>query len=174
MLDVAVAYNRYKFLGNEFLTWLWYVIDNRIPVGGRDGALPGSVQIGNRIVLENNRNESVEHITIKGDDAGLEEGILALRKGAVVTELNLTYAVAANKWQFSIKGESLSISGLKTPETGSIESEDDTEGGILEKVYLVETVVSLLDALFSIFIKLRIAQDWEQNVVPQIRDWLKQ
>ena len=27
MLDVAVAYNRFKFLGEEFLTWLWFVID---------------------------------------------------------------------------------------------------------------------------------------------------
>ena len=27
MLDVAVAYNRYQFIGEEFLTWLWYVIE---------------------------------------------------------------------------------------------------------------------------------------------------
>ena len=27
MLDVAVAYNRYKFIGEEFLTWLWFLID---------------------------------------------------------------------------------------------------------------------------------------------------
>ena len=28
MLDLAVAYNRYRFLGDEFLTWLWYTIEN--------------------------------------------------------------------------------------------------------------------------------------------------
>ncbi len=28
MLDVAVAYSRYQFLGEEFLTWLWFVIEN--------------------------------------------------------------------------------------------------------------------------------------------------
>jgi len=27
MLDVSVAYNRYKFLGHEFLTWLWFMIE---------------------------------------------------------------------------------------------------------------------------------------------------
>ena len=27
MLDVAVAYRRYQFLGEEFLTWLWYVVE---------------------------------------------------------------------------------------------------------------------------------------------------
>ena len=27
MLDVSVSYNRYKFLGHEFLTWLWFLIE---------------------------------------------------------------------------------------------------------------------------------------------------
>lgn len=27
MLDVSVSYNRYKFLGYEFLTWLWFAIE---------------------------------------------------------------------------------------------------------------------------------------------------
>ena len=28
MLDVSVSYNRYKFIGHEFLTWLWFMIEN--------------------------------------------------------------------------------------------------------------------------------------------------
>jgi hypothetical protein len=27
MLDVSVSYNRYKFLGHEFLTWLWFLME---------------------------------------------------------------------------------------------------------------------------------------------------
>ena len=27
MLDIATAYNRYKFIGHEFLTWLLYLIE---------------------------------------------------------------------------------------------------------------------------------------------------
>jgi hypothetical protein len=73
MLDVAVAYNRYKFIGEEFLTWLWYIIDtsqNRLK--SIDNEID-SLEIGNRIVIENRKNESTERITIKGDNAGLEE-----------------------------------------------------------------------------------------------------
>ena len=27
MLDVAISYNRYMFLGHEHLTWLWFAIE---------------------------------------------------------------------------------------------------------------------------------------------------
>ena len=68
MLDVSVAYNRYKFLGHEFLTWLWYIIENdRSKLVNEDGEQI-SLEIGNRIVIENlNQDETVESITIKGN-----------------------------------------------------------------------------------------------------------
>ena len=28
MLDISIAYNRYKYLGHEFLTWLWFIMEN--------------------------------------------------------------------------------------------------------------------------------------------------
>ena len=85
MLDLAIAYTRYRFLGNEFLTWLWYLIENEkyfslLKSGETESADPFLLGIGNRLVLENRQNEGLETITIKGDDAGLEEGVLALRR----------------------------------------------------------------------------------------------
>ena len=78
MLDVAVAYNRYKFLGEEFLTWLGFVIEkDQKFIKDFDQDFVG-LEVGNRIVFENRSKESDERITIKGDGASLEEGILAL------------------------------------------------------------------------------------------------
>ena len=122
MLDVAVAYNRYRFLGDEFLTWLWFIIETQSDEIRNLDQDPFLLEIGNRMALENRRSNAVETITIKGDDAGLEEGIMALKKGALITELNLVFRIAEQKWQFSIKGESLNISGLKTPETARPET----------------------------------------------------
>ena len=81
MLDVAVSYNRYKFLGYEFLTWLWFTIDKDSNHLTEIFQKPITLQIGNRITLENRQNQAVETVTIKGDEAGLEEGMLALQKG---------------------------------------------------------------------------------------------
>lgn len=172
MLDVAVAYNRYKFLGEEFLTWLWYLIEkdqNLIKNFDKDFV---ALEVGNRIVFENRRKESDERITIKGDEANLEEGILALKKGALVTELNMVYRSGELRWQFTVKGESLNISSLITPKTDLPESTEDIEGAVLEKIFLYDRALELLDNLFKHFLKLRVSNTWQSKVVSNINDWI--
>ena len=173
MIDVAVAYNRYKFLGNEFLTWLWFTIDTNQHFFITVDETITSLYLGNRIVLENNINDASEIITIKGDDAGLEEGLLSLRKGAVVIEMNLSYKTENQEWKFTLKGESLSFSGLKVPETGPVETKDDIEGLVLEKAYLYEKVIDLVNRLFNVFLKLRSTVQWNQKTVPEIKKWIQ-
>ncbi len=122
MLDVAVAYNRFKFLGDEFLTWLWFVIEHDPAFLKNADPDLTSFEIGNRIVLEKKHKKTIERITIKGEEAGLEEARVALQNGALVAELNLVYRSAQQKWQFTLKGESLNLSGLKTPKIAPPES----------------------------------------------------
>ena len=173
MLDVAVAYNRYQFLGEEFLTWLWYVIEknqNLIKEFDNDFV---ALEIGNRIVFENRRKESGERITIKGDGASLEEGFLTLKKGALVTELNLVYKSAELTWQFTLKGENLNFSSLNLPSTGLPESDEDLEGFILEKTFLYDKILKFLDNIFIHFVKLRLSNHWQNKMVPKIRKWIQ-
>ena len=172
MLDVAVAYNRYKFIGEEFLTWLWFLIDtSQERLKSIDNEIDG-LEIGNRIVLENRKNKSVERITIKGDDAGLEEGILALKKGALVTELSLKYKSNNHEWKFSIKGESLNLSSLKTPSMALPETAEDLEGYVIEKKYLYEKIIKFIESAFLNYIKTRISNSWNKTEQPLIRQWV--
>ena len=171
MLDIAVAYNRYKFLGNEFLTWLWFMIENDQGSFRQHDPDLVSLTVGNRLVLENTLNNAKETVTIKGDNASLEEGLVALTKGSVVTEIHLSYKTGAQNWEFGLKGESLNISNLKLPETGPVETPDDLEGVVLEKVYLIEKVVVLVNNLFSHFIHLRLSNTWQNQTMYLIRKW---
>ena len=172
MLDVSVSYNRYKFIGHEFLTWLWFMVEKDPKRLSETVPKLEALQIGNRVKLENSRNRMLETITIKGDEAGLEEGILALQKGAVVTELNLECKINSHTWQFTLKGESLNIANLKTPATGPLEEKTDFEGKILEKTYLYGEAIQLIDTLFENYLKIRLSPDWKRSVIPQIRDWI--
>lgn len=172
MIDVSVSYNRYKFLGEEFLTWLWFVIEENPGLLNELDPEVGEVAIGNRIVLENRHQDTVESITIKGDDAGLEEGVISLRKGAVVTEMNLSYTSGDHQWLFNLKGESLSVSGLKPPETAPIDRKEDIEGAVLEKIYLFDRVFRFVDAVFGRFIQLRVSNAWLEQEVPGMREWI--
>jgi len=173
MLDVAIAYNRYKFLGEEFLTWLWYVIENKqILLKDFDPDFV-ALEVGNRIVFENRRKDSPERITIKGERAGLEEGILALNNGALVTELNMILRSAESVWQFTLKGESLNISSLNIPKTDLPESDEDLEGYVLEKLYFYDKVLQFLKNLFAYFSKLRLSNDWQSKETASIRKWIR-
>ena len=106
------------------------------------------------------------------DDAGLEEGLLALKKGALVTEMNLIYRSGDNTWQFNLKGESLNISSFKTPETAGTQTKEDIEGAVLEKIFLYEKVVRFVEGAFRYFVRLRISENWNKNIITQMKLWI--
>jgi hypothetical protein len=169
MLDVSVSYNRYKFIGHEFLTWLWYRIDQESEIVAEGG----SFQVGNRVVIENRLGaDSIETVTVRGDNAGMEEAYLALRKGALVTEMNMVFREGDQEWQFTLKGESLHLSSLKVPTTEIVKRSEEFEGAVLDKTYLVERVISAVRNTFSDFIKLRISETWKSTETERIRKWL--
>jgi len=173
MLDVALAYRRYQFLGEEFLTWVWYLIEKEPDCLPRIDKQLSALEIGRRMVLVNRRSgDNDETVTIKGEHADMGEGLLALKKGGMVAELHLIYRSGDNEWQFNLKGESLNISSLKVPETGKIESDDEIEGAVIEKIYLYGQIVKLVNALFQYFIKLRVGSKWENQITPAIREWI--
>jgi hypothetical protein len=174
MQDVAVSYNRYKFIGYEFLTWLWFSTEIETEYIKTLNPEMTDFKIGNRIVLEKHVKKTSETITIKGDDADLEEGILSLNKGALVTELQLIYKSDNQEWLFTIKGDGFSFSNLKLPQTGPIESKEDVDGYVLEKIYLMEKLMQWLDDLYIEFIHLRVDPNWNKTVVPKIKAWIDQ
>ncbi len=172
MLDISVAYNKYKFVGHEFLTWFWYVIENEPEQIDEAVKEKINFSLGNRIMLENSIHSATETITIKGNDAGLEEGLLALKKGAFVTEIHVVVSEDEKEWQFTLKGESLNICNLRLAETGQVENKDDIEGAILEKIFLYEKIIGWVDSIYGFFVKKRISPEWNNQVVPHIKKWI--
>jgi len=174
MLDIAVAYNRYKFIGYEFLTWLWFAIECSPGSLRSNNSDFGSISIGNRIVLENFTKDKTESITIKGDDPNLDAALLSLKNGALVTEINLVYKFNEQEWQFTLKGESFAITNLKTPQRGPVDTLEDTEGAVLEKAYLLEQILQYKDFLFNTFIHLRVSPAWKEKLIPELKNWVSE
>ena len=141
MLDIAVAYNRYRFIGYEFLTWLWFAIERNPALLQSPSGDSGNLNLGNRIVLENFTRDKTESITIKGDDPNFDAALLSLKNGALVTEISLVFKLNEQEWRFTLKGESFSITNLKTPQRGPVETLEDTEGAVLEQAFLLEQLL---------------------------------
>lgn len=172
MLDLTVAYSRYRFLGDEFLTWLWYLIENDPKAFRSYDPDCSTLEVGNRIVLENRKGKSIERITIKGDDAGLEEGKMALKKGALVTEMALVFKTGEHEWQFSIKGESLNLSNLKAPGPGLPQSPEEMESFLLDKSQQFYKILNFIEKIYSSFIKLRISNSWSPKTTAVLKKWV--
>ncbi len=174
MLDIATAYNKYKFLGNDFLTWIWFSIETQkdfsVLLNSKDIIL---FEIGNSIVLENKLGDkSKEKITIKGDEAGLEEGTTALKKGAWVTQINLICKINEDEYKFTIKGESYNITGLKTPKTDLAKTGEEIEGLVLEKAFFCFRIFEVIDTLFLKYMEQRISDDWNYKGLQDIKNWV--
>ncbi len=174
MLDIAAAYNKYKFLGNDFLTWIWFSIET-----GKDFSVLMNLkdvitlEIGNSIVLENKLGDkSKEKIIIKGDEAGLEEGTTALKKGAWVTQINLICKINEDEYKFTIKGESYNITGLKTPKTDLSKTGDEIEGLVLEKAFFCFRIYEVIDTLFLKYLEQRISNEWNNKGLQDIKNWI--
>ena len=175
MLDIATAYNKYKFLGNDFLTWIWYLIetDQNISrmINSNDVI---TLEVGNSIVLENKLGDkSKESISIKGDQAGLEEGTTALKKGAYVTLINLLCKINEDEYKFSIKGESFNITSLKTPKTDLKNTDNEMEAMVLEKAHFCFSVFKVIDMLFLEYLEQRASDNWKSNGLRGIKNWIE-
>lgn len=172
MIDLSTAYHRYRFLGDEFLTWLWFTIENDQNLFSSVDTDCAALEIGNRVVLENRKTKSVERITIKGDDAGLEEGRLALRKGALVSELALVFKTGEYQWQFNVKGETLNISNLKTPGEALPQGPEQMDAFILDRHEFIRKILFFIENTYTAFIRVRMSSQWASKRVPAIRKWI--
>ena len=158
-------------LGQEFLTWLWYQSD--IAPGSftdQQGA-PFSVSMEQRIVVQGGEGDSLETASVSGSLSPLREARLGLATGKKVTRALLRLEKEDLAWQCTLKAEDFSYNSLKTPKIERDEEDTDQDAMILEKLYLMESCVALLDTLFARFLAIRLSDNWK-NEVRQVHAWM--
>ncbi|MGD8648832.1 MAG: hypothetical protein PVJ77_20005, partial [Desulfobacterales bacterium] len=68
---------------------------------------------------------------------------------------------------------SLNVSSFSLPSTGMPEFDEDIEGFVLEKIFLYDKILKILENIFIYFVKLRLSDRWQDNMVPKIRNWIQ-
>ena len=162
------------FLSREFMTWLWFKSEER------DGtiSIPGQADVRltfeKRVVLESGEGEYSETVSCQGLHADLKEGKTAIREGKKVREARLRLERDSDRWEFTLKADRFQFQSMKLPTVGGLDEEgEEKEGGILERVYLVETALKTADDLFAQFLKRRLSPQWASEEIPRIKTWLK-
>lgn len=173
MIDISLSYSRFRFLGPEFLTWLWFALETMDQPFNRENQSDFFLEPGGKIVLEKRQsNKAVETISIQAEDTSMAEGRIALQKGAKVTEIHLVLRQGERRWQFCLKGDSFHLTGLKTPENPFLENEKDFEAALIDRVYQIDVVYQLLDDLFGRFLNERLTPGWPRAKGGAIREWI--
>lgn len=162
-------------LGQEFLTWLWFRSDTGGIFNDRSGR-PFTVSMEQRIVVQGDNGEHLETASVSGVNSELREARMGLTVGKKVTRALLRLEREPDEWQFSLKAADFSMGGLKTPKIESAGGRDaDPDALFLEKMYLIESCLELMDTLYKDFLSIRLdtsADGWHGEV-SRLRAWMR-
>jgi hypothetical protein len=165
-----------RFLGQEFLTWLWWKSEER----GGSVDLPGegdvTVVFEKHMLLESGEGESMEKIVCTGLQAELQEARTGLRMGKKLEQARIIIGHRDYEYSFTLAAALMEFRNVKLPKTEATENDksdspEEVEGMILERVYLFEELIKLVNGLFRMFLNVRLSEAWRDEL-QKIRAWV--
>lgn len=153
-------------LGQDFLTWLWFKGEygNGMFRMHTDQS-PYTVSMEQRVVVRGGDGEHIETASVSGAMSLLREARLGLAVGKKVVRALVRLEKGELVWQLTLKAEDFALNALRTPPLAKKEEGDDPDASFLEKMYLVEQCLDLVDDLYRHFLSVRLApQEWAKEV----------
>lgn len=160
-------------LGQDFLTWLWYKSETagNNTFQTKEGR-HFMVHMEQRICVQGGEGESLDTATVSGPMSELREARLGLATGKKVTRALIRFERESEIWQTILKAEDFALSGLKTPTIEKSNGKnEDTDALFLEKMYLIEACMEMLDILYQNFLEVRLSGRWDAEVL-NVRKWI--
>lgn len=165
-----------RFLGQEFLTWLWWKSEER----GGSIALPDSgdivVVFEKHMLLEYGEGEYSEKLVCTGLQTELKEARTGLMMGKKLEQARVQIVKDSYEWNVTLGAALFEYRNVRLPKTavteqGAGNSEEETEGMILERIFLFEELVRIVNDLFRLFLQARTSNDWPSEL-KTIRNWV--
>ncbi|MDR1946863.1 MAG: hypothetical protein LBQ51_06835 [Desulfovibrio sp.] len=143
-------------LGQEFLTWLWFRSATGKIFNDKTGR-PFTLTVEQRVVVQGGDGDHLETASVSGVESELREARLGLVTGKKVSRALLHLERGSDEWRLTLKAADFSLSGLKTPKMENSGREGaDPDALFLEKIYLIESCLELLDAAYAEFLRARL------------------
>jgi hypothetical protein len=160
-----------RFLGHEFLTWLWFFTESSPEPFRIAGDKAVEAHLGERLVLCLPDNGK-ERVICTTQGSQLSEARTALRQGKLVQEAQLLIKVADAEYLLTLDCSLWGFKGLKTPKQLPDEGEHDAEGRFLEKMSFLEEVFASMDFLYQRFLAERLSSAWQSDALPLLNKWM--
>ncbi len=165
-----------RFLGQEFLTWLWFKSEEQ----GGTVQVPGVGDVllvfEKHMLLEYGEGDAFEKIICQGLQAELNEARTGLRMGKKLEQARIHLVQDEYEWYMTLKASMLEFRSVKPPKTLAEaeegESEEALEGRLLERIGMLETATRTVDELFRVFLEIRTSPSGWQAELARIRKWI--
>jgi len=161
-------------LGQDFLTWLWFRSDVVSTFFLAGNAQPFQVSMEKRVTVTSfcgtDRETTSMATWVPGES--LLEARVGLRRGKKVTSALIHLTKDDFGFDVSVKAADFSLNGLKTPKIDKSDRDDDPDALFLEKVFLIETAVTLLDSLYRQFLGLRLDEGKWKKTTDEMMKWM--
>lgn len=166
------------FLGREFLTWLWFQTENRsgafkLASSLSTKTLTVELWIDDRIFLQPYDKNGHENLMRGGNPSRSQEAATSLASGKVVKELKLGMHISGlGDFTAVLNSENLNPRSLQLPQLQADDEKISPSTLLLTRIHYSECFADALDSLFSLFIKERTENKWEQEKLPAIHHWI--
>jgi hypothetical protein len=157
------------FLGQEFLTWLWFASEE---LGALDLGDEKSVSLilGETLILGPALGQEGARVAVRGPETSLAEAREALRRGKLVGSMRLGLEIEGDEFWLTLKAADLGLTSLKLPAAPG-ESPEDEQGRQLERIYLIDLVYKTIERLFSKFLAARLEDEQGGAMWAQMKSW---
>ena len=165
MKDLVDRIERNRFVGQEFLLWLWFesvLFETNLAPSGQPSC---ALWLEARLTLAFEKDESVLKSATPG---AAPEALEALRQGKLPREARLRLTTGEREYAWLFKGTTLGIGGLKLS-SELTQKDDEVHEVLYERMRLVEALETTLSALWGDFLTLRLSEAWERVVVPALQ-----
>lgn len=175
-MDLVDLIAEKRFLGQDFLTWLWWKSEER----GGTIELPNigdaTVVFEKHMLLEFGEGESSEKIICSGLQAELQEARTGLQMGKKLEQARIVIGHNNYEYSFTLAAALMEFRNVRLPKTEATEADrgenpEEVEGMILERVFLFEELIRLVNVIFLQFLRVRLSDDWRDELL-KVRTWI--
>ncbi|MBW2610373.1 MAG: hypothetical protein JRC68_08530 [Deltaproteobacteria bacterium] len=170
-MDVIEKVLKTEFLGRDFLVWLWFKSDTNDGIIDLGDDNTVELWFDGKVTLQSESDEAVETVTCSGINPRLREARFALTENKKVTKASIRLHIGDDEYGFTLDSSWLNFGSFKAPKVMQ-DDNDDPDGLFYEKAGLIEKAVATMDTIFSIFIKIRVSQEWKSRELPALAKWI--
>ncbi len=156
------------FLGNEFLLWLWYYLENESDTLLLADRSEAAVMLSRTLTLECPRGQTGKESISSDGPTKLPEALRAVQAGKLPRKAGLTLVRHDAQYELTLQAETLAISSARLPPP---EAEDD-RARLEERITQVRHLLETLDLMYSAFLQRRLGEPWPQELA-KMKKWLR-